>query len=63
LNSEDCIDLTPEPTLEERRLMASRREALHKLGKYSVYATPVVLGIVGQRAAHASVAINPAPAE
>lgn len=45
-----------EPHLEDHLVEAikKRREALQKLGRFSLYATPVVLGVIGSTPAHAS---------
>lgn len=35
---------------ENEQIIAQRREAIQKLGKFSLYATPVLLGVVSKNA-------------
>jgi hypothetical protein len=60
MKSEDQSNCAIEPTIEGDDVLAQRRAALKRLGKFGIYASPVVLGMVSQEAVAGSVIIlNP----
>jgi hypothetical protein len=55
----DIEQSLPESQKIDDEVVHQRRKALKKLGKYSVYASPVVLGVVSQKAVAVSLLTPP----